>query len=397
MTERVVAIAGGGIVGRTLAVALASQSHLRPVLYTGGPAKRDDRASAVSAAAQAMLERIGIWDKVLIDSQPIEEMRITDSRADDAIRPEVLTFASDRDVGAFSDMVPNVAMRDALAARCEALNIEVSEERVEFFEETRNGVSLELSGGGIAHADILIAADGRDSKLRGIAGIEVVTHDYRQSGIVCTVEHTKPHHGVATQHFLPNGPFAMLPLVGNRSSIVWTERPSFAASLGRTDPLLAGLEIERVFGLSLGRLTVAGEIQVFPLVGMLARQFTEGRFALIGDAAHVIHPLAGQGLNLGLRDVAALTETLVDAHRAGEDLSLALPRCERWRRADSTQMALVTGGLNAIFSQRSDFIRAIRSIGIGLVEQREDLKNAFIREAAGFAGELPRLMKGEAV
>lgn len=397
MEQRKVAIAGGGIVGRTLAAALASQSHLKPVLYTGGTPGHDERASAVAAAARAMLGRIGVWPMLAGEAQPIEEMCITDSRADDAVRPEVLTFAGDREIGAFAHMVPNAALYHALGERCDALGVEVVDDTVAFYDEHKTGVTLELAGGGTGHADVLIAADGRSSKLRDIAGISVVTHDYGQSGIVCTVQHTEPHHGVATQHFLPNGPFAMLPLTGDRSSIVWTEKPGFAASMAEMDPLIAGLEIERVFGLSLGRLTVEGSLQVYPLIGMLARDYTTDRLALIGDAAHVIHPLAGQGLNLGLRDVAALTETLVDAHRTGEDLSLALPRYERWRRADGTQMALVTGGLNAIFSQRSDVLRALRSVGIGLVERRDDLKALFMREAAGLAGDLPRLMRGEAV
>jgi 2-octaprenyl-6-methoxyphenol hydroxylase len=224
-----------------------------------------------------------------------------------------------------------------------------------------------------------------------------VTRDYRQSGIVGTVAHQLPHEGRAVQHFLPHGPFAMLPLTGNRSSIVWTERPAFAAELAAMDPLIAALEIERVFGLSLGRITVEGRLQTHALTAMLPRRLVEGRLVLAGDAAHVIHPLAGQGLNLGLRDVAALAEVLTEADRLGEDLAVALPRYERWRRADTVEMAAVTDGLNALFSRRSDLLRAVRSVGLGLVERRGGLKALFMREAAGFEGELPRLMRGEAI
>ncbi|MEM8664412.1 MAG: FAD-dependent monooxygenase, partial [Pseudomonadota bacterium] len=324
MSERVI-VAGGGIVGRTIAVALATQSHVAVTLLAGPTPPPDERASAVAAAARRMFSRLGIWQGVAEVAQPINDMVITDSRADDVIRPEVLTFEGERDAGAFAHMVPNDALRDALVARCADLQIDERPASAAFYEETPNTVDVDMDGGGHVSGAVLIAADGRQSKLRQIAGISVVERDYDQYGLAGTLSHAKPHHGRATQHFLPNGPFAMLPLAGDHSSIVWTERPAFARSLAETDPMLASIEIERVFGLSLGRLCVEPPLRAHPLKAMLARTFFEGRVALAGDAAHVIHPLAGQGLNLGLRDAAALAETLVLAARHGEDLSLALP------------------------------------------------------------------------
>ncbi|WP_108662256.1 FAD-dependent monooxygenase [Acuticoccus kandeliae] len=395
--KRTIAIAGGGIVGRTLAVALASQSHLSVRLFTGPEPQGDARASALVAASRRLFGRLGIWSHVAESAEPMHRMVITDSATDDVIRPDLLHFEGDVEGSPFAHMVPNDLLHQALVARCEMLGIDTSPASVTFYDEDETGVTVSLSDGGTVRAELLVAADGRRSKIRQIAGIGIVERAYDQAGIVGTVAHDEPHHGVATQHFLPNGPFAMLPLTGNRSSIVWTERPSFAADLVAMDPMLAGIEIERVFGLSLGRLQVEGALQSHPLTAMLARSWYAGRVALAGDAAHVIHPLAGQGLNLGIRDVAALAEILTEAERNGEDLALALPRYERMRRGDTSQMALAMDGLNTIFSRRSSLARAMRSVGLGLVDRRAGLKALFMREAAGVEGDVPRLMRGEAI
>lgn len=394
--DRTVAIAGGGIVGRTLAIALASQSHVTVRLLAGPPAAADERASAVSAAARRLLSRIGAWPAMAADAQEVREMVITDSAAGDVVRPQVLTFG-EHDGGPTAHVVPNTVILAALKARCANLPIEETPERAVFFDEARRHVAIETDSGATHDAAVLIAADGRASRLRSIAGIATVTHDYRQAGITGTFAHELPHYGIATQHFLPNGPLAMLPLTGDRSSLVWTERPGFGETMARMDPMLVGYEVERAFGLSLGHITLDGPLQVYPLVNVLAQRWHAGRLALVGDAAHVIHPLAGQGLNLGLRDVGALAETLVDAHRNGEDLASALPRYERWRRADTTMMALVTAGLNSIFSTSSDLMRSLRSVGLNAVDRRDDLKALFAREAAGDEGELPRLLRGQAI
>ncbi|WP_075221975.1 FAD-dependent monooxygenase [Acuticoccus yangtzensis] len=394
---RTIAIAGGGIVGRVLAVALASQSHLNVRLIAGPHPAADERASALAASARRMLARLGVWQAVAVEAEPMRGMVITDSAEGDLVRPEVLTFEGETDGHPFAHMVPNETLFRALKARCAALGIEEHAETVTFYDEDAQGVVVELSGGGRITADVLIAADGRHSKVRQIAGIGVVEKDYGQCGIAGTVSHELEHNGIATQHFLPAGPFAMLPLTGRRSSIVWTERPEFAADIARMDPMLAGFEVERVFGLSLGRITVEKPLQVYPLRSSVARDFAAGRVALAGDAGHVIHPLAGQGLNLGLRDAAVLAECLIEAARIGEDPAAGLPRYVKRRRADTVQMALVTDGLNALFSKRSSLLRAARSVALGLVEERDKLKSLFMREAAGLEGELPRLMRGEAI
>ncbi len=390
-------IAGGGAVGRTIAIALASGTHLKPVLFAGPPRGADHRASAISAAGRNFLDAIGVFPLIAEAAQPIEAMVITDSASEDLIRPEVLSFASEDGASRFAHMVPNAALDEALERRCAELGIEEIADSVRIFEEDETGITATLAGGGSRRGALLVAADGRGSRLRAIAGIGTVEHAYRQYGIVGTLSHEHPHHGTATQHFLPNGPFAMLPLTGNRSSIVWSEREPFARSLHEMDPFMAALEIERVFGPSLGHLTLEGPLQIYPLKAILSRDYAAGRLVLAGDAAHVIHPLAGQGLNLGLRDAAALAEVLGDAHRLGEDLAAAPARYARWRRADAAQMALVTDVLNTMFSTKSVLLRAVRSIGTGLVDRRQRLKAMFINEAAGFAGEVPRLMRGDAI
>ena len=393
---RTVAIAGGGIVGRTLAVALAAQSHLAVRLFAGPQPPADARASAVAASGRTMLDELGVWPLVAGEAQPIREMVITDSDAADAIRPEVLSFSGPgggREDDAFAHMVPNEALRRALRTRCVALGVTESALSVTYYEEDGAGVLISPSEGADERAAVLVAADGRGSRLREIAGLATVRRRYGQAAIVGTLTHEEPHRGRATQHFLPNGPLAMLPLKGERSSLVWTERAEFANAVV-SDNDLAALEIERAFGHSLGRIAVEGALQVHPIEAMLARGFVAGRLALLGDAAHVIHPLAGQGLNLGLRDAAALAEVLIEAYRNGEDLALALPRYERWRRADTLTMTLVTDGLNAFFSRRSDALRALRSVGLAFVERQDAMKGRFMREAAGRAGELPRLMRG---
>jgi 2-octaprenyl-6-methoxyphenol hydroxylase len=232
-----------------------------------------------------------------------------------------------------------------------------------------------------------------------MAGIRTLQWDYGQSGIVCTVAHERPHGGRAEEHFLPSGPFATLPLTGNRSSIVWTEKTGDAERLVADEPLVFETELERRFGLQLGELRVEGKPHAWPLGLTLARDFVKPRFALAGDAAHGIHPIAGQGLNLGFRDVAALAETIVEAHRLGLDPgSLAvLQRYERWRRFDTLEMGATTDVLNRLFSNDNPALRILRDVGLGLVDRLPALKRMFIREAAGAGGDLPRLLRGEGI
>jgi 2-octaprenyl-6-methoxyphenol hydroxylase len=265
------------------------------------------------------------------------------------------------------------------------------------FDLAANRIDVRLADGDTLAARLLVAADGAHSKIRERAGIASHGWNYDQSAIVTTVAHERDHRGRAEEHFLPAGPFAILPLTGRRSSIVWTEDAREAERIVALADEDFHTELERRFGLHLGEIEAVGPRRVHPLGLSVARAFIADRIALAGDAAHVIHPIAGQGLNMGLKDVAALAEVVVDAARLGLDPgSLAvLERYQRWRRFDTMAMGVATDGLNRLFSNRSDVLRVARDVGLGLVDRVPALKHFFIREAAGLVGEVPKLLKGE--
>jgi 2-octaprenyl-6-methoxyphenol hydroxylase len=267
-----------------------------------------------------------------------------------------------------------------------------------------HAIAVKLADGGAISARLLVAADGAHSAIRERAGIACHGWRYGQSAIVTTVAHERDHHGRAEEHFLPAGPFAILPLKsdaagGHRSSIVWTEEAQEAARIVALPEAGFHDELERRFGLALGEIAAVGPRRVLPLGLWVAREFIAHRIALVGDAAHVIHPIAGQGLNMGLKDVAALAEVIVDAARLGLDPgSLAvLDRYQRWRRFDTMAMGVATDGLNRLFSNQSDVLRLARDVGIGVVDRLPALKRFFIREAAGLVGDVPKLLRGEAL
>jgi 2-octaprenyl-6-methoxyphenol hydroxylase len=325
-------------------------------------------------------------------------MAVTDSRVDDAVRPVLLTFEGEIEPGEpFAHMVENGRLVAALAAKAAAAGVALIEASVTDFSAGPSAMNAVLSDGTAVSAGLLVAADGARSRLRGRAGIAVRGWSYAQSAIVTTVAHERSHEGRAEEHFLPAGPFAILPLYGNRSSIVWTEEAAEAQRLVALPDAEFHDELERRFGLHLGDLTVTGPRRAFPLGLWVAESFIADRLALIGDAAHVIHPIAGQGLNMGLRDVAALAEAVVDAVRLGADPGDAsvLERYQRWRRFDTLTMCVSTDGLNRLFSNRSDVLRLVRDMGLGMVERLPALKRLFIREAAGFVGDVPKLLRGE--
>jgi 2-octaprenyl-6-methoxyphenol hydroxylase len=267
------------------------------------------------------------------------------------------------------------------------------------FSRPQSGIEVELGTGELRKATLVVGADGAHSAIRQGAGIAVHGWAYGQSAIVATVAHERDHGGRAEEHFLPSGPFAILPLTGRRSSIVWTEETREAERIVALSDDDFHAELERRFGLCLGDIEVVRTRRIHPLGLWLARSFIVERIALIGDAAHIIHPIAGQGLNMGLKDVAALAEVIVDATRLGLDPgSLAvLERYQRWRRFDTMAMGAATDGLNRLFSNRSDVLRLARDIGLGLVDRLPALKHLFIREAAGLLGEVPKLLRGEAL
>jgi 2-octaprenyl-6-methoxyphenol hydroxylase len=403
--QRSIVIGGGAFAGLALALALRQGLGKDIPVIVADPAlgtrpSRDPRATAIVAACRRLFEAIGAWDQVASRTQPILDMVVTDSKLEDAIRPVFLTFAGDVEPGEpFAHMVENRNLIDVLVARAEAEGVELSTSAVTDFVSRPDGVDVTLSDRRIVEASLLVAADGARSKLRERAGIATHGWQYDQSGIVVSVGHERPHHGVAYEHFLPAGPFAILPLTGKRSSLVWTEKRNEAARIvALSDDEFHG-ELERRFGLHLGEIKPLDKPRAFPLGYFVARSFIGERLALVGDAAHVIHPIAGQGLNMGLKDVAALAEVIVDAARLGMDLGQAdvLDRYQRWRRFDTMAMGLATNSLNLLFSNQSTLLRTVRDIGLGLVDRAPPLKSMFIRQAAGLSGEVPRLLKGEAL
>ena len=400
-----IVIAGGGHVGLTLALAL---KQAVPTLAVGlvdqappAAAGKDARASAIAAAGRRMLRRLAVWEEIAANAEPIREMIITDSRTRDVARPVFLTFDGKTDDGEpFAHMVENGILNAALAQAALAAGAEIiAPDSVVDFRCDSATVTATLASGRAIAARLLVAADGVRSRLRALGGIQTVAWSYRQSGIVVTVAHDRPHQGRAEEHFLPAGPFAILPLTGNRCSLVWTEDADLAEWIVSADPETFQRELERRFGHRLGAIRALGPPRSFPLGLTLARAFVKPRFALAGDAAHGIHPIAGQGLNLGFRDVAALAETIVEGARLGLDIgSLALlERYQRWRRFDTFEMGLVTDGLNRLFSNDYAALRLVRDVGLGIVDRLPVLKRLFIREAAGDGGELPRLLRGEAI
>jgi 2-octaprenyl-6-methoxyphenol hydroxylase len=419
-----VLIGGGGFAGLALAIALRQglgdsfSVTIADPAFARDPAG-DARASAIAAAARRLLETIGVWERVAGDAQPILDIVVTDSRLDDAVRPTFLSFAGEIEAGEpFAHMIENGPLLAALMEKARDEGVDLRATAVADFAILTPGSSpqelafgreqvrpewggeqlrVTLANGERVAARLLVGADGARSAIRERAGIATHGWDYGQSGIVTTVAHERDHKGRAEEHFLPAGPFAILPLKGKRSSLVWTEASAEAERIVALpdDEFLA--ELEKRFGLHLGDITIAGPRRAFPLGLAVARSFVGERLALVGDAAHVIHPIAGQGLNMGLKDVAALAETIVDAARLGLDPGDAhvLERYQRWRRFDTMTMGVATDGLNRLFSNRSDFLRVIRDVGLGLVDRAPALKHMFVREAAGLAGDVPRLLKGE--
>ncbi|MGY3547054.1 2-octaprenyl-6-methoxyphenol hydroxylase [Bradyrhizobium sp. USDA 4472] len=403
--QKSIVIGGGAFAG--LALALALRQGLGPEIsvIVADPAlaarpSRDPRATAIVAACRRLFEALGAWDDVKAEAQPILDMVVTDSRLEDATRPAFLNFAGDVAPGEpFAHMVENRRLIDALVVRAEAEGVDLRATTVSSYDARAEGIDVTLGDGSVIAASLLVAADGAKSKLRERAGIATHGWEYDQSGIVVTVGHERDHDGRAEEHFLPAGPFAILPLSGKRSSLVWTERRAEAARIIALGEDEFHAELEQRFGLHLGEVKALDKPRAFPLSYFVARSFVAERLALVGDSAHVIHPIAGQGLNMGLKDVAALAEVVVDAARLGMDIGGAdvLDRYQRWRRFDTMAMGVATNSLNFLFSNQSTLLRTVRDIGLGIVDRTPPLKNLFIRQAAGLTGEIPRLLKGEAL
>ena len=400
-----VAIGGAGFAGLALAIALRQGLGDPFTVTVADPAlaharSKDPRASAIAAAARRLFEAIGVWGAVTDHAQPILDMVVTDSKLDNAVRPTFLTFGGEVEEGEpFAHMIENRHLVDALAEKAKSLGVELRATPVAGFAANANSTDVQFADGETITARLLVGADGARSLIREQAGIATHGWNYDQSAIVTTVAHERGHNGRAEEHFLPAGPFAILPLTGRRCSIVWTETSGEAERIVALADDEFHAELEKRFGLQLGDIEIVGPRRAFPLGLFTARTFIGERLALVGDAAHIIHPIAGQGLNMGLRDVAALAETIADAARLGLDPGgpEVLERYQRWRRFDTMTMGVATDGLNRLFSNHSDALRLVRDIGLGLVERMPMLKRMFIREAAGVTGDVPKLLKGEAL
>ncbi len=399
-----VLVAGGGMTGLALACALAGARV--PVLLVEQRALEatttmpfDGRVTAISRGSRHLLAGIGVWHHLTGEAQPILDIEVGE-------RHSPLTVHYDhRAVGGepLGHIVENRVIRQALMHRLAELAggaLEIAApDRAARIERRPEAVEVRLTGGGRARAGLLVAADGRASPLRDLAGIGVMRWNYDQTGIVATIAHGEPHHGRAFERFFATGPLAMLPMLGQRSSIVWAADNRLARQLIALDDREFVAELADRFGDRYGALELAGPRWHYPLSMVQARRYTDRRLALVGDAARAIHPIAGQGWNLALRDVGALAELVVDARRLGLDPGGAsvLARYERWRRFDSLALIGITDGLNRLFANDLLPLRLARELGLGAVERIPPLKRFFMRHAMGLLGDLPRLMRGEAL
>jgi 2-octaprenyl-6-methoxyphenol hydroxylase len=409
-----VIIAGAGMSGATLALALA-HGGLTPVLVDPQPFAAqltptfDGRASAIAFSSFRAWDAIGVGDSLRPHAQRIEQILVTDGRAPGASSTGVSPFLLRFDAAEIADrvrseplgyMLENRRIRTALAEAIQAAGIEVlAPARAETIELDGGQARVRLADGRVLDAPVVVGAEGRNSVVRAAVGINAIGWAYGQSGVVATVKLERPHGGVAHEYFLPSGPFAILPLTEDRVSLVWTEKTAAGEALRAARPEVFHALLKRRFGPFLGALEVVGPTFVYPLALQLAERLSAPRAALLGDAAHGIHPIAGQGLNLGLKDAAALAEVMVDAARLGEDIGAeaVLDRYARWRRFDNVMLAAATDVFTRLFSNDHPALRLARSAGMAVVNRIGPARRFFMQEAGGALGELPRLFKGEAL
>ncbi|WP_372990379.1 FAD-dependent monooxygenase [Sulfitobacter sp.] len=402
-----IAIVGGGLNGPALGLALA-QAGLRVTiidrLHTQDRKSPDfdGRSYALALTSTRLLDGIGVWDAVADHAQPMLEIKVTDGRAGEGPSPFFMHFDhAEIEEGPMGHMVEDRHLRRALmeaVATCDTITV-LDGETVTAQAVDPSGVTLTLASGNTVRAKLLVGADGRASGTADRAAIKRIGWDYGQTALVCAIAHEKPHAGIAHQFFMPPGPLAILPLTENRSSIVWSETAENAARIHALSDD-AYLDVLRPrFGDFLGQISLAGARYTYPLGLSLAHSMVAPRVALLGDAAHGVHPIAGQGLNAGLRDVAALAEVIADAQRRGQDIGspTVLDQYQLWRRFDNTALALATDSFNRLFSNDNPLLRIARDIGMAAINALPGARRGFIREAAGLTGDLPRLMRGEAL
>lgn len=399
-----IAIVGGGLNGPALALALA-QAGFAVSLIDALPAPvRDDpgfdgRSYALALASVRLLGAIGIWDGLRDDTQPMLEIKVSDGRAGEGpLTPFLLHFERGAlEEGPMGHMCEDRFLRHALAKACaDAPGITlISGDGVTAQASGDRSATLTLASGREIAARLIVGADGRASGTAARAGIRRTGWDYGQTALVAAIAHERPHHGIAHQFFMPPGPLAILPLPGNVSSIVWSENADTAARFAALDDADFLHVLRPRFGDFLGEISLRGARYTYPLGLSLAQQFIAPRLALVGDAAHGMHPIAGQGLNAGLRDVAALTEVLDSARQRGEDIAApdVLARYQTWRRFDTATLALTTDLSNRLFSNDNPLVRLGRDLGMGAISALPGLRRALMREAAGLTGEVPALMR----
>lgn len=402
-----IAIVGGGLNGCALAIALASGGLSVTLIDSlAVDTLKDDsfdgRSYALALASKRLLSAVGVWDGIATDAQPMLEIKVTDGRAGEGPSPFWMHFDhTEIEEGPMGFMVEDRHLRRAFLERIASDDhiIHVTPETVIAQSVDQVGATVSLASGKTIRTRLLVGCDGRRSGVAERANIGRSFKDYGQTALVAAIGHELPHNGIAHQFFMPAGPLAILPLTGNRSSIVWAETHERAAELSGLDDDAFIEALRPAFGDFLGNIHVTGARFSYPLNLTLADRLVDTRLVLVGDAAHGVHPIAGQGLNLGLRDVGALAQVLVDARRRGEDVGAdaVLARYEDWRRFDTTTLAMATNGFNELFSNDNPLLRAGRDIGMGLVNAFPALRRSFIREAAGLTGDLPRLLQGRAL
>ncbi len=398
-------IVGGGLNGPALALA-AARDGLSSIVIDALPKARmeagdfDGRSYALAMSSVRLLRNLGVWDAVADNAQPMLEIKVSDGRAGEGpLSPFMLHFDhAEIEEGPMGHMLEDRYLRLALLSAVDdnPLISMQNDENVIAQEANPQGVQIKLESSGALSGRVLIGADGRRSGTVERAGIKRTGWDYGQTALVCAIAHEKPHHGVAHQFFMPPGPLAILPLPGNRSSIVWSETHANAAAFNALDEDAYMQMLRPRFGDFLGEISLEGQRFTYPLNLTIANSFVAERLALIGDAAHGMHPIAGQGLNAGLRDVGALAQVMGDAKRRGEDIgsTFVLDRYQEWRRFDTATLAAATDLTNKVFSNDNPLLRLVRDVGMGAVNAVPALRRTFIREAAGLTGDLPDLMRG---
>ena len=401
-------IIGGGLNGSILALALADIGQSVCVIDQAPKSKLqhkdfDGRAYAIALTSKRMLDVLGIWTEIQDQSEPILDIKVSDGQVGEGASPLYLHFDHQEiEEGPMGHMVEDRILRRALNTAIDAnSNIEYrAGQKVVSQNTTAQNVSVTLDDGTMLTANMLVGCDGRQSATAERANIKRNGWSYDQASLVCAVHHEKPHNGCAHQFFTPAGPLAILPLAGgHHSSIVWTEAAASAKSIQALNDADYLDQLRPVFGDFLGEISLAGTRHMYPLGLSLVETFFAQRIALVGDAAHGIHPLAGQGLNLGLRDIAALTEVLAYAMRRGEDIGSAsvLERYQDWRRFDTHVLAVATDTINRVFSNNNSVLRGMRDLALGAVNQVPTLRRQMIRQAAGLKGDLPKLLQGKQI